>query len=353
MCSAIFHLLTCYLLHFAIAILQGVAAAQTNNSIPLESSISPSMSPAWFSPSGRFAFGFYPDGGSDRDFYVGVWLLSSPGNITVLWTQNRDNGPLHEDAVMKLTSSGLELQQNDAADSFIPFLLADVSSASIFDSGSFVICDAYHVLWDWESPGPLTDTILSGHDLGSESELVSSFSETNHSSGRFRLKMQLDSNLVMYPVNTSDKRDDAYWSSDTAGKNIARLNLNDHGRLSLYSNISQTPKFNLTSDNLRSGLFYRATLDFDGIFRLYSHDLVSNQTKVLASFPDESTDRCRIKGTCGINSYCYLRHELPVCNCLPGFVNIDVDVNSSGCKQTFSNNACPSADEMKELRSVA
>lgn len=65
-----------------------VIGASTNETvIPLGSSISTSTTKSWFSSSGRFAFGFYPDG---EAFAIGVWLVSGDTSI-IVWTANRDD----------------------------------------------------------------------------------------------------------------------------------------------------------------------------------------------------------------------------------------------------------------------
>ncbi|KAK7388692.1 hypothetical protein VNO78_23519 [Psophocarpus tetragonolobus] len=73
----------------------------------------------------------------------------------------------------------------------------------------------------WDSPSGQfafdpTDTLLGGQSLPNAHQLVSTSSQNSHSSGRYRLKMQGDGNLVLYPVNTTDTDSDAYWASDTS-----------------------------------------------------------------------------------------------------------------------------------------
>ena len=211
----------------------------------------------------------------------------------------------------------------------------------MLDSGNFVIYDPnFDVIWKtFDHP---TDTIMAGQVLPAGSELVSSVSETNHSSGKFHLKMQNDGNLVLYPVASSDSPEDAYWASQTDRDGYQSLNLDDDGRLYLLNG-------NVTY-SLRSGfrngttLVYRATLGVDGIFRLYCHYLKLNKEQVLAEIP-EFTDRCEIKGTCGVNSYCTSTDQQVVCKCLPGFDYLDTSRTSSGCTRNFTTSGCHSNND--------
>ncbi|CAL9097288.1 unnamed protein product, partial [Musa acuminata var. zebrina] len=315
MAAAMFYVLL--LFPFGLELAQGANESRVAN-ITLRSSIYPATIPtAWFSPSGRFAFGFYSE---DGGYYVGVWLQTSPGNNTVIWTANRDDAPVSEDAMLQLTEQGLQLTQNNKEDRLITNLEVGASTASMLDSGNFIIYDA-NFESRWESFTNPTDTIISGQTLKAGRELISSISETSHSSGRFRLKMQSDGNLVPYPVNTTDTAENCYWSSFSDGLPFISLNLDNHGSLYLFQNESQicnltsnnhvcdhssttTSDLGKTSNNISmSDLIYRATLNVDGILQLYAHDLESNTSKVLFEIP-ETKDKCMIKGTCGFNSYC-------------------------------------------------
>lgn len=58
-----------------------------------------------------------------------------------------------------------------------------------------------------------TDAILPGQILSQGQELFYIKSESDYSTGLFRLKMQSNSNLVQYPVGTTDERKHAYWTT--------------------------------------------------------------------------------------------------------------------------------------------
>ncbi|MCE0481931.1 hypothetical protein HAX54_040144 [Datura stramonium] len=83
--------------------------------------------------------------------------------------------------------------------------------ANLLDNGNFVLYNQDHETI-YETFNAPTNTILGGQSLPSGVKLVSSFSSTNHSSGRFHLLMQNNSNLVAYPENLNQPVD-AYWAS--------------------------------------------------------------------------------------------------------------------------------------------
>ncbi|KAK9949914.1 hypothetical protein M0R45_005423 [Rubus argutus] len=72
---------------------------------PLQSNISPgsSLTPtsksSWLSRSGRYAFGFYKQA---NDYAVGIVLLSGIPEKTVVWTANRDEPLVSNNAILAL-----------------------------------------------------------------------------------------------------------------------------------------------------------------------------------------------------------------------------------------------------------
>ena len=111
--------------------------------------------------------------------------------------------------------------------------ICSVSYATMLDSGIFVLYDkdSKKVWQSFEHP---TDTILGGQTLFLGGQLTSTGS-------RFHLRMQDDENLVLYPTNTGDTPEDAYWSSNTYfGKDWKKfdLYLNNTGRLHIINRIS-------------------------------------------------------------------------------------------------------------------
>ncbi|KAF2296568.1 hypothetical protein GH714_000262 [Hevea brasiliensis] len=263
-----------------------LANAQQSN-ISLGSSLSPAGSnSSWLSHSGRFAFGFFSQGNG-----FGIGVLQSWASI-----------------------------------------------ASILDSGNFVLYDADSRII-WQSFDHQTDTLLPGQLLRSGNELVSSISESNHSTGNYRLVMQHDGNLVLYPVATLNSKEYSYWGATTnfLGDN-ATLTLSENGLLYMLNRSGVNAKNITNGGNPADGKTYRLTIDADGIVRLYSHNMDQNGNwSIEWSVPN---DRCDPKGVCGINAYCILLDEEPVCNCPQGFVYIDQKQKNMGCNRNFLVENC-------------
>ncbi|XWS33190.1 hypothetical protein CRYUN_Cryun22dG0058100 [Craigia yunnanensis] len=352
-------------LHFLCLAKTGVQQKQSSH-ITLGSTLFPdAYNSSWLSPSGRFAFGFYQ---KDNGFGVGIWLLSK-SHKTVVWTANRDDPPppVTSKATLKLTEDGkLVLTTEQGEKSLIANETA--SSASMLDSGNFVLYNENKKII-WESFQYPTDTILEGQNLCAGCQLVSSVSETNHSTGRFRLVMQEDGNLVLYPINTENTPANAYWSSNTFGTNHKfHLYLNSTGLLqlinetdlSIYRTIRESMSWNTAAYGIRvgfdsyyynnnqnknttNGTIYRATLDVDGIFRLYSH-IYNGSGELNASVVWYALkDTCNVKGYCGFNSYCTYNDTKPTCLCLLGSDFVDQYESTFGCKRNYTEAQCKSA----------
>ncbi|XP_057994379.1 G-type lectin S-receptor-like serine/threonine-protein kinase LECRK3 [Hevea brasiliensis] len=197
-----------------------------------------------------------------------------------------------------------------------------------------------------------TDTILPGQSLLAGEELVSSISNTNHITGRFRLRMQRDGNLVMYPMQYAAGVDTVYWNTGTytAGDNVS-LNLDTDGKLCLLN----ATAFNIRTLNVRQTVFgnpiYHLTIDADGLFQLYSHNLDQNDSWLIAY--QEIKDKCHLTGLCGLNSYCIPVDQDTACNCPLGFDFIDPSQENLDCKQKSSVDDCVSTNyTIRELESI-
>ncbi|KAJ4715260.1 Receptor-like protein kinase 1 [Melia azedarach] len=323
------------------------ASAQNRHSnISLGSSLSPTKNPSWPSPSGLYAFGFYQV--SRGRYGVGVFMDGIPEK-TVVWTANRDDPPVFSNATLFFNSEGrIVLRATQGQDSVIADVSNSASSASMLDSGNFVLYNSDGKIWEsFRNP---TDTILPTQRLSAGIELFPGVSETDHSTGRFRLKMQRDGNLVQYPTNTPDTAPYAYWASGTYGKgdNVS-LNLDVDGHLFLMNSTGINIR-NLTNGGYPTeGILYLMKIESDGIFRLYSYNLTRNNTWSMV-WPSTS-DRCDPKGLCGFNSYCVLNDQKPDCKCLPGFVPVSQGNFTSGCERNFTAESC-SNKAIEELEST-
>ncbi|KAK9949911.1 hypothetical protein M0R45_005421 [Rubus argutus] len=261
--------IVCCLLAFAFFI--DADAQQLQSNISLGSSLTPTTNSSWFSRSGLYAFGFYKQG---NDFAVGIVVAGVPQK-TVVWTANRDGGLVSDNATLLFTSDGIALNSTQGRILVVASPVS-VSSASMLDSGNFVLYNSSREIV-WQSFQYPTDTLLPTQALLAGNMLVSPKSETDHSSGIFRLSMQVDGNLVQYPVDAPPIAPYSYFTSFTngAGSNVS-LNLGVDGHVYLLNTTGANIR-NLTDGGLPTrGKSYLMRIDADGIFRLYSYDMKKN-----------------------------------------------------------------------------
>ncbi|AES91505.2 G-type lectin S-receptor-like serine/threonine-protein kinase LECRK1 [Medicago truncatula] len=313
------------------------------------SSLSPGSSDyksMWFSPSGQFAFGFYSQG--NNGFAIGIWLVGkNKMNNTIVWTANRDDPPVTSTVKLQFTMKGtIILTDQQGQQKLIVNANTRASSASMLDSGNFVLYDNHNISSIiWQSFDHPTDTLLESQSLPCGGQLSSSLSETNHSTGRFQLNMQVDGNLVLYPAYTTKTGWDSYWTSDTVSANVKHhLYLNSTGLLQIWNDSSDSSRIttlrNTEEDQQNTGnqTIYRATLDFDGVFRLYAYHVNNGSNIIMGSWPGKNP--CYVKGFCGYNSFCTFDDDKPVCNCLPGYKLIDANEDTLGCERNYSTSEC-------------
>ncbi|CAD6227935.1 unnamed protein product [Miscanthus lutarioriparius] len=323
----------------------GAAQQQTTN-VTSGTSLQAAAGAAWPSPSGRFAFGFYA---TDGGLAVGVWLATTP-NITVTWTANRNNTPSTGGALW-LTYDGRLVWTGpaDGQDRNLAVPSRPAAAAAMRDDGSFMLYDANGTMV-WSTFAAPTDTLLPGQDLVPGAQLFSSVSLTNTATGRYRLTNQLnDGNLVLYPVRTENTADAAYWATGTFQIGFPlTLRLDATGVLYVTGNNGNYTK-NLTRPGAarspaETQVFYRVTLDPDGVLRLYRHAVASGGAWTTSARWIGPDDRCHVKGACGLNSYCILgRDAQPDCRCPPGFDFIDAANAPLGCTETTGTGDCATA----------
>ena len=307
---------------------------------------------SWPSPSNRFAFGFYQQGSG---FAVGIWLVSQD-NKTVVWTANRDDPLVTSNAMVYFKGDELVLLPAEQEKERVIASSAkeSFSYAAMHDSGNFVLYDTNNEpLWQsFENP---TDTILGGQTLYAGRQLSSSLNKSDHSTGQFDLRMQEDGNLVLYPVTSADTTPDAYWSSGTYNLedvNKNQLYLDFNGTLILIRESTKEAVRTVYSNfygginaNNNNNTIYRATLDVDGIFRLYSHTYYENGYYNVSRSWSAPSNPCDVKGSCGFNSFCTSNDNQTDCRCLPGHDFVDPNRRTLGCERNFSRAGCRGAKE--------
>ncbi|KAG7987205.1 hypothetical protein I3843_03G122000 [Carya illinoinensis] len=311
--------------------------------------LTPGINSTWLSRSGLFAFGFYKQGNGCA---VGIFLAGIPQK-TVVWTANRDEPPVSSIATLSFSRDGtLVLQSTPEQTTIIADSLGS-TSAAMPDTGNFMLYNSdQQMLWQsFEHP---TDSLLPGQRLLVGTEMFSSKSETDHSTGIFRLKMQHDGHLVQFPVDTPDIPPYAYYESGTPRRgDKVRLNISPDGHLYLLNATGANIR-NLTEGGYPTKeTIYLMRIDADGIFRLYSHKLKQNGNWSIVW--SSSNDSCDPKGLCGLNGFCALIDNKAQCVCLPGFEMVQQGNRTAGCEKSFDAvGRCSSKDEyypytMREL----
>ncbi|KAG6721619.1 hypothetical protein I3842_03G120600 [Carya illinoinensis] len=291
---------------------------------------------SWLSRSGLYAFGFYKLQGNG--YAVGIFISGIPQK-TLVWTANRDNPPLPGDVKLNFTSDGrLVLQTAQGMETGIAGNTEGAAAASMLDSGNFVLYNSDN-LTIWQSFNRPTDTFLPGQKLATDQVLFSSRSDTNQSTGIFRLIMQQDGWLAMYPVGTPFTLEYGYWGAGVSGEGTdVSLNFDADGRLYLLNGTGMSI-VNITTGDPTKGVIYRLRIDPDGILRHYSHNMDQNGFwNVTWSGPK---DECDPKGLCGINAFC---DQDAGCECLPGFKRVNCYDWASGCERNFDSKSCKSND---------
>lgn len=97
--------------------------------------------------------------------------------------------------------------------------------------------------------------------------------------GDFQIKMQLDGNIVMYLVYSPEVANYAYWATSSkfsTGYLCATLTLDNNGSLVMPSTKVRYILHISNSSIPQVGKTYRATMDADGIFWIYSHESNDN-----------------------------------------------------------------------------
>lgn len=314
--------------------------ARAQGNVTLGSSLTAGDRNSWKSPSGDFAFGFQRIGGGS--FLLAIWFDKIPENTGIWWVNGDKLAP--QESKVELTEKGLVLSDPDGINIWTLVLAGRVSNASMLDTGNFVLVnEAGSILWETFSQP--TDTIVPTQTLDEGSKIVSRFSATSYSSGRFALMMQTDGNLVMYSPPVSDPTN-AYWASDTMGSGYQVI-FNQTGQIYLRN------KSNAVLDTIFPGaavssedFYQRAILEYDGVFRLYVHPRngSSGWSTVSSPVPQNICTRVRrtlAGGVCGWNSYCFLGEgQRPSCNCPPGYSYIDPSNKMNGCQQDFLPQRC-------------
>ncbi|KAF4359221.1 hypothetical protein F8388_005330 [Cannabis sativa] len=288
---------------------------------------------SWLSPSGEFAFGFHQLRDNKDLFLLAIWFNKLPEK-TLVWYADTPNSPIPKGSKLELTADrGLLLTDPRNQELWKSGTIVSQADMAIFnDTGNFVLFDRKSEKI-WESFNHPTDTLLPTQVLEKGVVVSSRVSSTNFSRGRFQLSLKTDGKFGLYIMNLpSEHLNSNYYTKET-------------------TNTGKQLVFNESESASIANYYYRATLDFDGVFTKYSYP--KNPTKdsnwsVVWSIPDNiCLQRFAYgnSGVCGYNRVCRLdQNKRPLCECIRGFSLY------RGCKPSFLQSCVEDSKSSAESR---
>ncbi|EEF38944.1 putative receptor protein kinase ZmPK1 [Ricinus communis] len=288
------------------------------------------------SPHGAFVAGFFPVG--DNAYCFAIWF-SEPfcsNNCTVVWMANRDEPVNGKHSHLALLKSG-NLILTDAGQVTV-WATNTVSESSVQlylqESGNLVLQKLDGAIL-WQSFDFPTNTLLPLQPITKDWQLVSSRSESNYSSGFFRL--YFDNDNVLRLLYAGPETSSIYWPDPELLSWEAGRSTYNNSRIAYFDSLgkfSSSDDFTFFAADYGVKLQRRLTIDFDGNLRLYSRkdgiDLWTVSWQAMSQ-------PCRVHGICGPNSVCnYVPSSGRKCSCLEGFKMKDVTDWSLGCEPEYS-----------------
>jgi hypothetical protein len=326
------------------------AVAQNNGNITVGSSLTATdNSSSWLSPSGEFAFGFRPLSDKNDLFLLSIWFAKIPDK-TIVWYATGDT-PARRGSKVELTADeGLLLTSPQGEQLWKPdTVIGTVAYGVMNNTGNFALHDSsFNTIWEsFRNP---TDTLLPTQTMELGGVVSSRQSETSFSKGRFQLRLQQDGNLVLNTINLpTTYANEAYYASGTVADSASnssspgrQLQFNESGYIYILRENDQIFPLSQKKVGSADDFYFRATLDFDGVFTLYSHprNSSSNQSWFpLWSVPDNICLSLLVtegSGVCGYNSICSLKADRrPACECPKGYSLLDPSDRYGSCKPDF------------------
>ncbi|KAG5041878.1 hypothetical protein AAZX31_03G002800 [Glycine max] len=299
------------------------------------------------SPKATFTAGFYPVG--ENAYCFAIWYTQQPH--TLVWMANRDqpvNGKL---STLSLLKTG-NLALTDAGQSIVWSTNTITSSKQVqlhlYDTGNLVLLDnqqnrSSNIVVLWQSFDFPTNTLLPGQILTKNTNLVSSRSETNYSSGFYKLFFDFENVLrLMYQ---GPRVSSVYWPDPwlqnnnfgNGGTGNGRSTYND-SRVAVLDDFGyfvSSDNFTFRTSDYGTLLQRRLTLDHDGSVRVFSFNDGHDKWTMSGEF---HLHPCYVHGICGPNSYCsYEPSSGRKCSCLPGHTWVDSQDWSQGCTPNFQH----------------
>ncbi|KAA8526029.1 hypothetical protein F0562_007871 [Nyssa sinensis] len=313
--------------------------------VTMSSSLTAGENLSWISPSEEFAFGFHQLGNSTNFFLLAIWYAKIPDETTV-WHANTEYS-VQRGSKVELIDDNIIL--NDPNGQTIWKALVEpntsVSYGAMLNTGNFVLSAGTDSSYVWESFNNLTDTILPTQILSSGGMLFSRLTKNNYSKGRFELHFSNES-LQLYPVAwPTEIPYDSYFTTmfnANSSKSGYQLGFSESASLYIERGNEEIVQI-LWQPSSPNSYYYRATLDFDGVFRKYAYPRSSIRAQswsVVQYIPENIcmalTHTQQGSGACGFNSYCQAESGTPRCLCPIGYSLMDPNNEYGGCKPNFT-----------------
>ncbi|KAM7497306.1 hypothetical protein LguiA_021720 [Lonicera macranthoides] len=332
---------------FLILVFPFSSLAQTNGTIPVGRTLTATQnSTPWLSPSGDFAFGFQFLPQNDL-FLLSIWYYNLPEK-TIVWYAN-DGNLVPSGSTLELSAqNGLVLTDPTGSElwSSTP-IPTSIDHGFINDTGNFALFGSNSLIL-WESFKNPTDTLLPTQTMEINGVLNSRISDTNFSQGRFQFRMLEDGNAVLNPRDVlSNFAYEAYfWSNTYDGSNSSnsglRLVFNETGHMFIVRRNGQIADLLDQAVTRSPDNYYRATLNFDGVFVMYSLPKRSNSEQNWTAIWTQPDNICLNligsigSGACGYNSICKLdNNRRPFCECPLGYSLLNPNDKYGSCKPSF------------------
>ena len=248
-----------------------------SQNIPVGTSLTAaSNSDPWrSSPAGDFALGFQQLQGNDSLYILSIWFDKIPDK-TIFWFE-RSSYPVPRGSTLRLDAAGgLVLNDPQGRLLYNSNATGQVDHATFNDTGNLALRrNDSSILW--ESFKHPTDTILPTQTIELGDTLVSRKSEANFSMGRFYAAVNGGGNFVFNTksVPSNSGYDDEYYSSSTSSLNASeagiRVVFSSEALISVVKRNGREQVISPRSIPSSSGNYYRATLDWDGVFAQYYH----------------------------------------------------------------------------------
>ncbi|KAI3504886.1 hypothetical protein L1887_26654 [Cichorium endivia] len=293
------------------------------------------------SPNSHFTAGFYKVGFNAYCF--SIWFTEPPAqneNPTVVWMANRDvpvNGKhsklsLHDDGNLVLEDADRSIVWSTETKSTNGSL-----TLQLHDNGNLVLHQINgepYLLWQsFDYP---TDTLLPNQPFTKNSQLVSSRSTTNFSSGFFRL--YFENNNVLSLLYNGPEITSVYWPPPymrtwEAGRST--FNNSRIAKLDSEGQFNSSDEFGFFVSDYGTRRRRIMKLDFDGNIRVYS--LVDQKGRKNWEVQwQASSSPCKIHGVCGPNSLCtYSQEHGRRCTCVHGYKKKNPNDWAYGCEPKF------------------